>query len=379
MAPKGYIRDKNSGQWILPGGLGFAEESQVVPPLPRTPSTGGSWVQLQSPASSAASRAATPPGPIMLVATPPPTLSPGTPPPPTTLAFTPQQAVGQGNPVGLQFTAPTAPKWKWPQQKVAKSSHMKTFANCCKFIRPGLGPCFFPLIVLVILFVIFPASIFPNITRSADAAANLVEDVAGAGGAVALAARNLTMAVSGVALALARNSANFVDEAWSGIDLMGCRLNVTGGRFVVDIGARSRPDMMVELERGLSDVPEDVAVELWTAINGVSARAPVSARISAQFNLSESFFIWDWEVMLVEQEILAVRYYFAQLRFDIQWANPLCWVRSRRGARAHHGPGEGLHRHGRGCDSLAPPFLCPGDSSSSHRTPTLVVPNWPLD
>ena len=29
--------------------------------------------------------------------------------------------------------------------------------------------------------------------------------------------------------------------------------------------------------------------------------------------------------MLVEQEILAVRYYFAQLLFDLQWANPL-WV-----------------------------------------------------
>ena len=98
----------------------------------------------------------------------------------------------------------------------------------------------------------------------------------------------------------------FVDEAWSGIDLMGCRLNVTGGRFVVDIGARSRQDMMAELERVLASVPSDVADELRAAIDGVSARAPVSARISAQFNFTGSFLIWDWEVMVVELEILII-------------------------------------------------------------------------
>eukprot|EP00959_Pyramimonas_sp_CCMP1952_P077932 1629005-Pyramimonas_sp.AAC.1 len=89
----------------------------------------------------------------------------------------------------------------------------------------------------MVLVVSFPSSIFPNMSRGAEAAASLVEDVAGAGGAVALAARNLTLAVSGVALSVARNSATFVvvDDAWSGIDLLGCRLNVTGGRFVVDI------------------------------------------------------------------------------------------------------------------------------------------------
>eukprot|EP00959_Pyramimonas_sp_CCMP1952_P077010 1609546-Pyramimonas_sp.AAC.1 len=67
------------------------------------------------------------------------------------------------------------------------------------------------------------------------------------------------MAASGVALAVARDPATFVDETWSGFDLLGCRLNVTGGRFVVDIGARSRPSMMKELERGLTVVPDGLA------------------------------------------------------------------------------------------------------------------------
>eukprot|EP00959_Pyramimonas_sp_CCMP1952_P117322 2452389-Pyramimonas_sp.AAC.1 len=60
--------------------------------------------------------------------------------------------------------------------------------------------------------------------------------------------------------------------------------------------------MMKELERGLTVVPDDLAIELWGSINAVSVRAPVAARLSSQFNFTESSFIWDWEVLLVEEK-----------------------------------------------------------------------------
>eukprot|EP00959_Pyramimonas_sp_CCMP1952_P096161 2010259-Pyramimonas_sp.AAC.1 len=58
-------------------------------------------------------------------------------------------------------------------------------------------------------------------------------------------------------------------------------------------------------------------------MQAVSPRAPSAAKTSAQFNFPESFFIWDWKVMLVAEEILAIRFYFARLGFELQWANPL--------------------------------------------------------
>eukprot|EP00959_Pyramimonas_sp_CCMP1952_P105397 2203477-Pyramimonas_sp.AAC.1 len=81
-------------------------------------------------------------------------------------------------------------------------------ANCSNILWPWLGPCFFPVIILGVICVSTPSAGFPDTSRSAEAAAALVEDVAGAGGAVALAARNLTLAVSGVALSMTRNSAS---------------------------------------------------------------------------------------------------------------------------------------------------------------------------
>ncbi|CAK0791431.1 unnamed protein product, partial [Prorocentrum cordatum] len=183
----GMVRDRNTGQWGWPQAL-----PENVSPLPQTPGTPGSWMQIQSPASSGASRAATPPGPVK-VFTPPSATSPGTPPPSTTLAAVPTEAAGHIIPGGLKFVPQGV---RAPATRVAKGSRVKAIAGFCKVVRPALGPCFCPLIVLVALFVVFPASVFPNFTRSADAAAHLVEDVAGAGGAVALAARNFTMAVS---------------------------------------------------------------------------------------------------------------------------------------------------------------------------------------
>ncbi|CAK0807220.1 unnamed protein product, partial [Prorocentrum cordatum] len=317
MAPKGYVKDKNTGGWIK--GPDLTEEN--VPPLPSPPGTPPSWAQcVSAPPSRATSRTASP-GAVSLVLTPPKAKSPGTLPPATVLAIPPPEAAGQPMTGKLQFYAQAPCK---PQQtRGQKGSYLKSVVGYSRVFQILCGPCFVPAIILMVLVVSFPSSLFPNMSRGAEAAASLVEDVAGAGGAVALAARNLTLAVSGVALSVARNSATFVYEAWSGIDLLGCRLNVTGGRSVVDIGARSRPSMMKELERGLSVVPDDLAVELWGSINAVSVRAPVAARLSSQFNFTESFFIWDWEVLLVDDEVLAVRYYFARLGFELQWANPL--------------------------------------------------------
>ncbi|CAK0843594.1 unnamed protein product [Prorocentrum cordatum] len=313
MAPKGYVKDKNTGGWIK--GPDLTEEN--VPPLPSPPGTPSSWVQcVSAPPSRATSRTASP-GAVSLVLTPPKAKSPGTLPPATVLAIPPPEAAGQPMTHKLQFYAQAPCK---PQQtRAQRGSYLKSVVGYSRVLQILCGPCFAPAIILTVLVVSFPSSLFPNMSRGAEAAASLVEDVAGAGGAVALAARNLTLAVSGGWW----DSATFVDEAWSGIDLLGCRLNVTGGRFVVDIGARSRPSMMKELERGLSVVPDDLAVELWGSINAVSVRAPVAARLSSQFNFTESFFIWDWEVLLVDEEVLAVRYYFARLGFELQWANPL--------------------------------------------------------
>eukprot|EP00959_Pyramimonas_sp_CCMP1952_P291948 6106088-Pyramimonas_sp.AAC.1 len=114
-------------------------------------------------------------------------------------------------PGGLQFYAQTQPRLR--QARVSKVNFAKMAVNCSKVIGSVCGPCFVPAILLRVLFVTFPPSIFPNLSRGAETAASSVEDVSGAGGAVAFAAMNLTMAVSGVALSVARNSATFVDEA----------------------------------------------------------------------------------------------------------------------------------------------------------------------
>ena len=49
-------------------------------------------------------------------------------------------------------------------------------------------------------------------SRGAGAAANLAMDVADARGTVAIAAKSLTLAVSGVAVSMARSSATLLDE-----------------------------------------------------------------------------------------------------------------------------------------------------------------------
>eukprot|EP00959_Pyramimonas_sp_CCMP1952_P187035 3911237-Pyramimonas_sp.AAC.1 len=68
-------------------------------------------------------------------------------------------------------------------------------ANCSEILRPWFGPCFFPAIILGVICVSILSAVFSRVSRSAEAAESLVEDVAGAGGAVALAARSLTLAV----------------------------------------------------------------------------------------------------------------------------------------------------------------------------------------
>ncbi|CAK0870256.1 unnamed protein product, partial [Prorocentrum cordatum] len=90
-------------------------------------------------------------------------------------------------------------------------------------------------------------------------------DVAGAGGSVALAARNLTMAVSGVALSVARNSATFVDEAWSGIDLLGCRLNVTGELERITTRVKDAIEAAVDASVLMSPLTAREVIQLHTA------------------------------------------------------------------------------------------------------------------
>ena len=45
-------------------------------------------------------------------------------------------------------------------------------------------------------------------------------------------------------------------------------------------------------------IPDAVSVELWVAIRTISSKAPISAKISSEFDCSESIFIWDWETNL---------------------------------------------------------------------------------
>ena len=190
-----------------------------------------------------------------------------------------------------------------------------------------LGQCWLPLVLLFFLAAVCPAYVFPNLARGADAAVGLVEDVADAGGTVALAAKNLTLAVSNVALSLARNSMGLVDEAWSGVDLVDCTLDVTGGRYVVDsaIPDRRGDPESGELARTLQAVPTELSDEVWAAIRSISPRAPSASRLTARFNFSSRFFIWDWEIMLVDESYLALRVYYAALDFTVRWSNPL-WL-----------------------------------------------------
>eukprot|EP00959_Pyramimonas_sp_CCMP1952_P122599 2562959-Pyramimonas_sp.AAC.1 len=102
-------------------------------------------------------------------------------PPPTVLSAPPPEAAGHAMPGGLQFYAQTQPR-VYPV-RVPRVSFVKMAVNCSKVIRSVCGPCFVPATLLLVLFVIFPPSIFPNMSRGAETSASLVEDVAGAGGA----------------------------------------------------------------------------------------------------------------------------------------------------------------------------------------------------
>ncbi|CAK0843850.1 unnamed protein product, partial [Prorocentrum cordatum] len=91
-----------------------------APPVPETPGTPVSWVQLQSPAP----RAAAPSGPIML-STPPSATSPGTPPPPIALSAVPAEAAGQVIPGGARV----APQAMTPATRVARGGRFKVLSR----------------------------------------------------------------------------------------------------------------------------------------------------------------------------------------------------------------------------------------------------------
>jgi len=154
-------------------------------------------------------------------------------------------------------------------------------------------------------------------------AASLFQDLSVAGGDFARSGANVSVALSEAAVAISRGSISAVSEAWQGIDLVNARATTHGSlwfhHLYLDIDSFTSSAVGKRLLR----LEEDERQALVTAMQAVSPWLPAIADSSYQTNMTGPFAEFSWEVRLLANNYVGVKYFVGRVVFTPQWANPL--------------------------------------------------------
>ena len=233
------------------------------------------------------------------------------------LAFEAQQRQAQAKP---------APP---PGKKVKKGpglcgAGLRAATRCC-FGRRWSVPSQCTLLLAVVTLV--PAWLAPSLSRSVDAVVTLSEDLADATGAIAQVAKNATLLVSDVAVALTKGTFPVAHEAWAGVDLADTVVNASGARFLIVRGASRKEFEESELAAALHPLPSEYRLRLWTAVSKVGPRAPRMAASECQFRTASYFDFFEFEAASFESGFIGVRFVWTRMVFKAIWSNPMWELR----------------------------------------------------
>ena len=166
----------------------------------------------------------------------------------------------------------------------------------------------------------------PTLLRGVAAFVGLTEEVSTAAGALVRAGTNATLVATDVVLVVSRAAVSLIREAWTGVDLVDVRANVSAARWLQARGISAAELAVSPVGFHIRSLPTQWRTLLLDSVFGVSELVPTVKSSFRKFVAEGRYEEFDYEVKLWASGHVGVQFFWGSVLYAVRWANPLWHV-----------------------------------------------------